>query len=540
MVATRKSSILGPDGRPVEVAVLDGQNAEPSEYGIRRVIEDRQAAGMTPERLARILRSAELGMGRDYLTLAFEMEERYMHYGSQLQTRRLAIEGIDTTVNSVEGVPAKITDAVQALVQDSGFGDMAGDLTDGISKGFGVVEMAWEYEAGALRPVQYEFRDQRYFGFDQKSLKHLRLLTDAQPTYGEELPPYAFVTHFPRTRMGIPLRNGLARPATWAYLIQTMGLQDWAAFAEVYGMPLRLGRYGSNASPSDIRALLHAVRSISNDAAAVAPDGMPIEFHKVDGQHGAEVFGKLIDYVDRNVSKLVLGQTMTSDDGSSMAQAQIHNEVRLDILKADCKQLAQTINRDLIEPFVAFNFGPQESYPKIEFPVTEPEDIKAITDAVTRLVPFGFKVSQNTMRDKLGLAEPEEDEDLLIASGSTDKADEKPQPAKKKEEEAKLAAEIGAHVTGCQCAGCLARLGANQHEDEIDRLIDAELADWQDITDPLLSPLQAILDQAGSLEEAQKMLDEVSLDSSTLQTSLSKLTAIARGLGDASDDLPEG
>jgi phage gp29-like protein len=533
MVTTRKSSILGPDGRPAEIMVLDGEIAEPTDYGIRRVIEDKQATGMTPQRLARVLRNAETGLGRDYLTLAFEMEERYLHYAGQLQTRRLAIEGIAPTVSAKKSVPSKIVDAVNDLIDDNGFAAMAGDLTDGISKGYAAVEMAWEYEAGHLKPVAYKFRDPRFFVFDRKSLSELRLATDTSPFDGEELPPYAFLRHFPRTRMGIPLRRGLARPAAWAFLIQSFSLTDWASFAEIYGVPLRLGRYGPNASDKDKRALLQAVKAISNDGAAIAPSGMEIEFHKVEGQHGTAVFGGLIDYVDRQVSKLVVGQTMTSDNGSSLAQAQIHNEVRLDILRADCNQLAATINRDLIEPFVAFNFGPQDNYPIVEFPVPEPEDIDTLTNAVSRLVPLGLKVGQRAMREKLALPDPSEDDELL---GSPAVAT--PPPQTKPDTESR-AAKL--HVTGCPCDGCLARLSAapaGPEADEIDRIKADELADWEDITDPLLSPLQAILEKASTLEEARTMLAAARLDSSALVEALARCTAKARGLGDIGDDLP--
>ena len=560
MVTTRKSSILGPDGRPAEITVLDGEIAEPTDYGIRRVIEDKQATGMTPQRLARVLRNAETGLGRDYLTLAFEMEERYLHYAGQLQTRRLAIEGIAPTVSAKKSVLSKIVDAVNDLIDDNGFAAMAGDLTDGISKGYAAVEMAWEYEAGHLKPVAYKFRDPRFFVFDRKSLSELRLATDANPFDGEELPPYAFLRHFPRTRMGIPLRRGLARPAAWAFLIQSFSLTDWASFAEIYGVPLRVGRYGPNASDKDKRALLQAVKAISNDGAAIAPSGMEIEFHKVEGQHGTAVFGGLIDYVDRQVSKLVVGQTMTSDNGSSLAQAQIHNEVRLDILRADCNQLAATINRDLIEPFVAFNFGPQDNYPIVEFPVPEPEDIDTLTNAVSRLVPLGLKVGQRALREKLALPDPGEDDELLgvgdAASRGVPEAGPPAAPAgrgKGRDGQSALrpkgdgndpansgkAARL--HVTGCQCERCLARLSADPagpEADEIDRIADDELADWEDITDPLLSPLQTILEKASTLEEARTMLATARLDSSALVEALARCTAKARGLGDTGDDLP--
>jgi phage gp29-like protein len=530
---TRLSKVLGPDGEPIQTNALSDEIAVPTEHGIRRVIEDNEATGLTPVRLARLLREAETGNGRSYLTLAMEMEERYHHYSSQLQTRRLAIEGIEATVQAKDGVPEHIVDAVSELIDDSAFADAVGDLSDGIGKGYAVTEMMWEYEDKLLKPVDYKWRDQRFFVFDKLSLSEMRLATDQNPWEGEELPAFKFIQHMPRTKVGIPLRTGLARPAAWAYLIQAFALKDWAAFSEIYGIPFRIGRYGPNASDADKRSLLRAVKSISNDGAAIAPTGMEIEFHKVEGQHGASVFGDLIKYVDDNVSKLVLGQTMTSDNGSSLAQAKVHNDVRLDILRADCRQLAQTINRDLIKPFVAFNFGPQEVYPQVSFPVAEPEDTKALSENLARLVPLGFKVAQRSVREKMGLPEPESDDELLVPPTTT--VAEKSNADK----EAALSADV--HVNGCRCTACqqVAKLSADTSgDDEIDRLVDAAMEDWVELADPLLTPLRAILDKATSLAEAQSMLNAAEPHGGKMTDKLSELTAIARGLGDTVDDLP--
>lgn len=525
--------------------------AVPTLSGARRVIEDAVAAGMTPERLSRILVEAANGHARSYLTLAEEMEERYQHYASQLQTRRLAIEGIQFSIEAADSVPADIVDAVTELVESPMVETAAAELTDGIAKGFAATEMMWEYERKRFRPVEIRYRDPRYFVFDRLSLTELRLATDAEFD-GVPLPADKFIIHMPRTKMGIPLRRGLARPAGFAFLVQQFGLQSWASFSEIYGVPFRLGKYHSAASDGDKRALLTAVRMLAQDAAAICPTGMEIEFHKVEGQHGADVFGKLIDYVDKQVSKLVVGQTMTADSGSSMAQAKVHNEVRLDILRADCRQLAQTLNRDLIEPFVRWNFGPQDAYPQLALHVAEPEDTTALANALAKLVPLGLKVGQKGIREKLGVSEPESDDELLAAPARTAKSDgdteddaeaEDAPPPAKKAKRAEFAARPAAHVRGCQCGACLgspARLAAEpaaidgpaEVEAAMERILDQ---DWEAVDQALAGRIWQILDTATSLEEARAMLEAKGPDATRLMESLARGTAIARGIGDLRD-----
>ncbi len=77
--------------------------------------------------------------------------------------------------------------------------------------------------------------------------------------------------------------------------VQSFTLQDWSAFAEVYGIPFRVGEYGAGASKGDMRKLLRAVTFIAYDASAIIPESMLIEFHEVNGSRGEQVFGSLID-----------------------------------------------------------------------------------------------------------------------------------------------------------------------------------------------------------------------------------------------------
>lgn len=528
-------SILGPDGNPVDTSLLSKEVATPTMIGVRAVHHEGVASGLTPERLAYILKQATIGYARDYLTLAEEMEERYLHYASQVQTRRLAIEGVAPSVKVPKGVPTKIGDFVHSLIDDPNFHDTAGILTDGIAKGYAVAEPVWEYERGALRPVKYLWRDQRFFQFDPVSMTELRLAVDGS-LEGEQIAKPTFIVHAPRSKAGIPIRRGFARAAAWAFMLQSFALKDWAAFAEIYGVPLRLGRYHAGASADDKKKLLQAVRSIASDAGAIIPHGMELEFIEVKGQHGAAVFGELLDYLDKQVSKLVVGQTMTSDNGASMAQAKVHNEVRLDIQRADGVQLANTFNRDHIRWAVSLNFGPQDDYPMVEFPVAEPEDTKALAEGVAKLIPYGFRVSQSEMRSKFGLSEPGDNDELLrpqTQAGAQQEivATDGPQKA------ARLSA------TDCHCATCSgtrrASLAADAaaDRDELDELVDDAMDGWEELVDPMLKPLREAVARASSFQELEAMLPQLAaeIDGSRLAEALARLTAKARGIGDVKD-----
>ena len=58
-----------------------------------------------------------------------------------------------------------------------------------------------------------------------------------------------------------------------------------------------------------------------------------------EGNGGDTLFENMARWADEQTSKAVLGQTTTTDDGGSRAQATVRNEVRLDIAKWDARQL---------------------------------------------------------------------------------------------------------------------------------------------------------------------------------------------------------
>jgi phage gp29-like protein len=197
-------------------------------------------------------------------------------------------------------------------------------------------------------------------------------------------------------------------------MFKSFGIKDWMAFAEVFGMPLRLGKYSPGEPQANIDILKAAVANLGIDAAAVIPEGMQIEFQELaNSTAGADLFERMANWMDSQVSKAVLGQTMTTDPGSSQAQATVHNEVRKDLRDADADQLAETLDRDLVIPYIVLNHGPQKAYPKVCLREPESADVTVLSDALAKLVPLGLRVEASEVRDKLGFSDPAKDAECL-------------------------------------------------------------------------------------------------------------------------------
>lgn len=418
-------------GRPIDIARLAQEESGPTVTGVRQVLSGHPASGLTPVRLARLLRDAEEGDATAYLELAEEIEEKDLHYRSVLGTRKVAVAGLEITVEAASDRPEDVADAdlVRSWLQRDELREELFDLLDAIGKGFSAAEIVWDTAATPWLPRRLEWRDPRWFEFDRVDGRTLLLRSEQGP---QPLKPYGYITHVHKSKSGLPIRGGLSRAACWLWLFKNFDLKAWVVLAEVFGHPLRLGKYGQGASEKDKATLLAAVRNIGQDAAAIIPQSMMIEFVNAAVTGNVELHERLADWIDRQISKLVLGQTGTTDVGQHVGTAQAHEKVRQDIEAADADQLSTTLNRDLVRPLIDLNRGPRKAYPRLRIFRADPEDLDGLVERVVKLVPLGLKVERSWMADKVGVPDPDAGAELLTPPGAAPPpaADSAPPPAK--------------------------------------------------------------------------------------------------------------
>lgn len=378
--------------------------AEPSLTGIRQAYRGTLSRGLTPQQLAAWLSAADMGDADAYLSLAEEMEERDLHYYSVLSTRKRAVLGLPRRVEAARDDPAdvKLADAVREHLLTPALAPLLSGLLDALGKGYAAVEIGWQTDATPWKPSAYTWRDPRFFRYDRATGQTLRLLDDSNAYDGIELPPLRFIVHTPNLKMGLPIRGGLARLCAATHVCSGVAREDWLAFAELFGMPLRIGRYTSTASDDDKAKLKAAVMGLGADAAAILHESMRIEFQAAaSGAGGADLYDKLLEHLQKLVSKAVLGRSDAADaTAGKLGGETAQSEVRRDILESDAEELSATINAQLVKPFVDLNFGPQARYPTLKLFVPEEENLAGLTDMLAKLVPLGLKVEQSVIRDK--------------------------------------------------------------------------------------------------------------------------------------------
>ena len=403
--------------RPIERAALRREEAAPTVTGVRQVVSGHPEVGLTPRKLAHLLREAEEGEPERYLELAENMEEKDLHYASVLGTRKRQVSQLPITVVPAGDDAQQLEQAafLEDWLQREELRDDLVDILDATGKGFSLTEIVWDTSARQWWPQRLEWRDPRWFRFDRTDGR-TPLLREAGGD--RPLSPFKWIYHACKAKSGLPIRGGLARLASWMYLFKSYTVKDWLAFMEVYGMPLRVGKYHGGATAEEKAVLLRAVRNIGADVGAIVPEGMAIDFVEAIGKGATanDLYEKFASWADAQISKGVLGQNLTTEvKGGSFAAANVHNDVRQDIETADARQISATVNRDLARPMIDLNFGPQPAYPLIKIGREDEQDLEMMLKGVSTLVPMGARVSKSKMMAAFGLPEAEEtdEEDVL-------------------------------------------------------------------------------------------------------------------------------
>lgn len=562
-------------GRPIRTRDLRAPLAGPTVTGVRSPLAGHPARGLTPGRLAGLLLAAEQGDETAYLELAEEMEEKDLHYRAVLATRKLQVAGLEMTVEAASDAPADVRAA--DLVRDclDVVRPALFDMLDALGKGFSVCEILWETSGSRWAPREIVWRDPRWFTFEAATGGGPFLR--GENGLPEPLAPAKFLVHTPRSKSGLPIRGGLARAAAWCWLFKNFDLKAWVLFAEVYGHPLRVGRYGPEATEEDRQILLRAVRDISSDHAAIIPQSMALEFIDARAQGNADIFERLADYLDRQMSKLVLGQTGTTDTGSRVGTADAHERVRADIERADAGQLAATLNRDLVTPLVRLNLGDAPALPRLRLFRPEQEDLDGMVARLAALVPLGLRVEASAVRDRLGFPDPDPgapclgdglgngrgqgergEEGLrgkrgpLLEKGSPSSPSNSPisppktfdreDGAPSRHEGRALAGRPPGGAAPDAASGFAPDAAPDAARDDVDDMTDELLDGWQPLMEPAISEILALADGCGDYGDFEAGLARLAAGQTTdaLARALGRACFVARAAHAATPDAETG
>lgn len=181
------------------------------------------------------------------------------------------------------------------------------------------------------------------------------------------------------------------------------GFGDWAQFVELFGMPQRIGKYSSMDEQSR-RALIQAFEEAGSAPYLVIPKETEATQTTLSSSGNGALYNDFRCACNEEILITVLGQTMTTQDGSSLAQGQVHLAVQEKKHRADRRFVERMLNKYFV-PLLE-----KRGYPvgngKFKFLDKAQEISVSETIMLSEILP----IPQSYLYDKYNIPLPEGDE----------------------------------------------------------------------------------------------------------------------------------
>jgi phage gp29-like protein len=337
-----------------------------------------------------------LKSGGDLLLYEKVLEDYQVKSCLQQRFSKLTCKKVQVLPGGNAPADKKAATALLSQIEKLPWDAITSKMLMGVFYGFSCAEIIWEPSGDKVSIAAIKVRRRRRFkfGIDLKPL----LITTQNPM-GEPLPDRKF-WHFSHgaDNDDEPDGRGLAHWLYWLAWFKRNDIRWWISFLENFAEPSRIGKYPTGATDSEKKTLESAMQMLGRHKWATMPEGMLYELIEASRSGTADYQG-MVDTLDAAISKIIVGQTMTTDSGSSRSQAEVHEGVG-DAVTAEDNDLLSDSLQDLSRWWTDWNF-PGAAPPIITRKMSE-MDLSAEADKDIKLQGLGINLKPEAIVSKYG------------------------------------------------------------------------------------------------------------------------------------------
>jgi phage gp29-like protein len=321
-------------------------------------------------------------------------------------------------------------------IEDLSRDELTANLLDVIYWGHQPAELTWDYMYGMWLPVQITPKPPEWFGWfiNDKGIPEIRFLSLANPVDGE-VPPDPWTLICPRIKPTYdnPYGRGVASRCFWPIVFKRAGMEFWLNFMERFGTPWVMGKIDGAADETVLTSFANDLKVLVQDAVIAVAGNRTVEILESKNQKGSnDGFKTLCDFMDSQMSKTILGHTLSTDSGEKASYAATKGAltVRNDIQKRDIT-MVRSIWSDIVNLIMMRNGYIDVPRPRVvPYHADEVEVERATRDEA--LSRTGVKFNKSYFIRTYHLEEDDIDEiadpSKLQATGTENKINEKDKP----------------------------------------------------------------------------------------------------------------
>jgi phage gp29-like protein len=399
------------------------------------------ADGISAEMIKSAQKSADLGYPRLQAEMYEQIIEADAHLRGVAKARIYEVSGKPHRIQPRNESPLAVAVAKfcrAAIDEIDGFDSDVDDLLWANGNGYAASEIVWGFgrlrfpvdkarsvTINALAPRSLDWVHAKHFEFDAITDEPYLVLNPSRI----RLPPHKFVFHG-AADTGFYERRGYMRPCVRLYAAKAWALRDWLLYEALFAVPQITGTYPNDREEyEEQRDVYQAMmRDWGKSVPAFIPDD--IEFKITTAQSGGNatsVQGAILGYCNQEISKLVQGETLTTEVGNvgAYAATETHADVRHAFVRSDARKLAGTLHDQLLSSIVELNVGvlatalgasPEDilrAVPLIKWSIDRETSPSQRIDNLIKLANAGVPIGLDQVYDEAGVEPPREGAPLL-------------------------------------------------------------------------------------------------------------------------------
>lgn len=372
-----------------------GQSGPPTssvlpQPSLRRRVIRTLALDADADDIVRIYAAADHGYTWDLFDLFEDSRDRDSRLDAVCRSRILAIQSCSVVVTPPVGWAddpdaKRVAENTQIILDESPrFRSEIAHLAHGTLYGVAVSEMLWARDRRGWRVPVLHWRHGNWFGYlDNTQIAHRSAQHSTALTPLSDYPDQ-FVVHSPMGgRSSYPWRRGAIRPRMFASLAKRWDYRFWLGLLERWGQPQVFANIVDGENPQIRDEVLSALNALSEDWAAIFPDGVSPQAIPMSGQISSEAHARFVEMQNTEDAIAILGQNLTTEvQGGSFAATEAHRAVARVILTADTEELGETLTQQVAVPIVKYNW-PGAPVPRIRLiPKSEPWTLEDVREGV--------------------------------------------------------------------------------------------------------------------------------------------------------------
>jgi len=321
------------------------------------------------------------------------------HFQSQWGTRKLKTIEKEFSIVNQSGEP---NDELTDICQSQWFADLIDEILESKVWGFRLIEFGIVDKANK-KLLPYRAANGRVYP----------PVNPIDPDYVK--PEWGFVGKDPSDTQGMPFEGGpmddqllfvgkrhdfgLLLPATKYILFKNNCIENWSEWAEIFGMDVRIGK--TDAEGDAKNKFFKTLEKIGASGYGVIDKEDEIMFAGTSRTDAYKVYEALMDTVDKNVSKLVFGQDVISNNTGHVIGKVGENVSNL-YGDSDAKFVSRIINDEVLPRLTKFGLANFNGF-KFKWDNTEKLTLKDNADVDYKISQMGWRPTQQYLEDKYGV-----------------------------------------------------------------------------------------------------------------------------------------